>query len=137
MAIIPAGPQALSDNDFLETVNQVAHGFSQGDVVYFDDGSGDWVGAVATSAAAAGNGQRLAVVQTVTDVDNIVVRDGGVYTKNPHGFTVGKVVYLSAANSQMTTTAPSTVGQIVLQLGSVISSTEVRLDFDTGFVVEA
>jgi hypothetical protein len=44
------------------------------------------------------------------------------------GLTIGSRYYVSATPGELTTTAPSTIGQIVAQVGKAISSTELLIE---------
>lgn len=62
----------------------------------------------------------------------------GEATLAPGGFTRGQPVYLSATNpGEGTHTAPSSVGNIVVHLGTAVSPTEIKINIYTVGVIEA
>lgn len=117
------------------SVNQASHGFAVGDIIRNNNGT--WAKAQADSAANAGSGEQLAVVDTVTDVNNFTPRYGGKLTLSSHGYTEGDEVYLDASTAgARTTTAPSTAGQVVIKVGSAYDADTLLIDIDGGYVVE-
>ena len=100
------------------TINQSAHGFVVGDVLRHNGSA--WVKSQADSAV---NSDVLGIVESSIDSDNFVLVYWGEITLS--GLTAGAEYYLSATTAgATTTTAPSTVGQIVRSLMTAISTTK-------------
>jgi len=92
------------------TVN--SHGFAVGDWLYLNGGT--WTKAIATSEAAS---NVLGVVSEVVDTNNFVLTNVG-YVSTLSGLGAsGLVFYLSPTTAgAMTTTKPTTVGQVIRKL---------------------
>jgi hypothetical protein len=101
-----------------ETITQSSHGFVAGDVLKFVSGS--WAKAQAKSAA---NSEALGIVESSVDANNFVLVYSGAITLS--GLTQNSEYFLSAVTAgATTTTAPSTLGQIVRSLFMAISTTK-------------
>lgn len=136
MAITPARTGITDESANLETITEAGHGFSVGNCVRFDGAK--WTLAQATSAANAGDGKRVGLVDTVVDANNFKIRYGGDLASAAHGLTVGNEFYLSAGSAgALVDTAPSTAGQVVLKLGFVRDANTLAVDIDNGRVIEA
>ena len=99
----------LSTNALYQLVNQPAHGFTRGDVVYFDGAT--FLGCLASAAASS---LAIGMVSAIKDVDNFYVTQVGfVYSiasmaVNPNGaFVPGTLYYLSeTTDGKLTATKP-------------------------------
>jgi len=86
------------------SVNQVAHGFAVGDIIYYDTSGGSWEKAISTADATRGT----YFVTTVPTVDDFTANQSGEVTWTSHGLTPGDVHYTSASSAgDTTTTAPA------------------------------
>lgn len=87
--------------DLQVQINQVAHGFAVGDVIYSTNGT--WAKALADDPDTLG----VAVVSSVTDVDNFGYVTFGTIVVTAHGFTPGTYLYLDAVTAgALTETEP-------------------------------
>lgn len=89
------------------TVTQASHGFSVGNVLYLN--SSTYTLADADAAATA---EVVGIVTEVTDANTFVLTTGGPVTGLSASFTAGTVYFLSGTAGALTSTEPSTVGQI-------------------------
>jgi len=102
------------------TVAQTAHGLSVGDIVRSNGTAGQFTKAQADSAADA---EVIGIVTVVTDANNFTVTTEGYITTGVPTATAGTVFFLSASSAgALTSTEPSTVGQISIPLLTVITS---------------
>lgn len=102
------------------TVAQTAHGLSVGDIVRSSGTAGQFTKAQADSAA---NAEVIGIVTVVTDANNFTVTTEGYITTGVPTATAGTVFFLSASSAgALTSTEPSTVGQISIPLLTVITS---------------
>lgn len=102
------------------TVAQTAHGLSVGDVVRSNGTAGQFTKAQADSAA---NAEVIGIVTVVTDANNFTVTTEGYITTGVPTATAGTVFFLSPSSAgALTSTEPSTVGQISIPLLTVITS---------------
>ena len=76
-------------------------------------------------ASAAGTAAHGFVAQAYNDGDDATVYMRGANT-NVSGLTPGSTVFLSETAGSLTTTAPTTAGSIVQQVGFAISATQVE-----------
>ncbi len=115
----------------VDKVNQVGHGFAVGDVLYINT-SGVYVKALATAANTA---------EVVGMVSRIVTTDDFEITLNGEvsgltGLTVGEVYFLSpSVQGGITTTEPTTVGQVSLPVGVASTSSTLYVAPKRGVVV--
>lgn len=100
-----------------KSIAQAGHGFSVGNVVYYNGSS--YALADADSEATA---EVIGIVSAVADTDNFTLLYGG-YISGLSGLTAGAVHFLSATAGALTTTEPSTAGQISKPLLIAISTT--------------
>jgi hypothetical protein len=120
-----SGPVAEVDEVTLTNGDVGAHAI--GDVVYIDAADD----AKKAKADAAGTSKAIALATAA-----ISAAASGSYQTNGilaglTGLTAGATYYLSAATAgAMTATAPSTVGQYVVKLGTAISTTELMIDIE-------
>lgn len=102
------------------TVAQTAHGLSVGDIVRSSGTAGQFTKAQADSAA---NAEVIGIVTAVADANNFTVTTEGYITTGVPTATAGTVFFLSASSAgALTSTEPSTVGQISIPLLTVITS---------------
>lgn len=102
------------------TVAQTAHGLSVGDIVRSNGTAGQFTKAQADSAA---NAEVIGIVTVVTDANNFTVTTEGYITTGVPTATAGTVFFLSASTAgALTSTEPSTVGQISIPLLTIITS---------------
>jgi hypothetical protein len=102
------------------TVAQTAHGLSVGDIVRSNGTAGQFTKAQADSAA---NAEVIGIVTVVTDANNFTVTTEGYITTGVPTATAGTVFFLSPSSAgALTSTEPSTVGQISIPLLTVITS---------------
>lgn len=115
------GQGVIKFQNVLETVNQVGHGFSVGDVVQSSGTDGEYTLSQADNAA---NSEVSGIVSQVIDADNfVVVMEGLVALSSgiPGGAVAGDILYLDdAVAGALTLTAPSAAGTIVHKLAQVI-----------------
>jgi hypothetical protein len=110
-----------------------SHGFAVGDIVYLNGST--WTKAIATSAAAS---EAIAMVSAVADANNFSATFSG-YVSGLSGLTKGDVMFLSASSAgSMSSTEPSTAGQISKPVGVALSTTELRLyDSSRGAIISS
>lgn len=102
------------------TVAQTAHGLSVGDIVRSNGTAGQFTKAQADSSA---NAEVIGIVTVVTDANNFTVTTEGYITTGVPTATAGTVFFLSASTAgALTSTEPSTVGQISIPLLTIITS---------------
>ncbi len=112
------------------SVNQNAHGFAVGDLLYLV--STTWTKAIASSAAAA---EVLGIVTTVTDANNFILTMQG-YITGLSGLTAGAVYFLSPSSAGLaTTTEPSTIGQISKPVYVAVTTTTAIITNHRGIVI--
>jgi hypothetical protein len=100
------------------TIMQSSHGFVAEDTLRHNGSA--WVKAQADSAV---NSEAIGVVESSVDTDNFVIVYGGEITLS--GLTAGSEYFLAAVTAgATTTTAPSSVGQIVRSIMIAISTTK-------------
>jgi len=100
---------ALTGNTY--NVNQVAHGFTVGKVVYLN--STTYTAAIASADTTS---EVVGIIISATDADNFVLQFGGRVT-GLSALTAGSVYYLSpSAAGDLTATKPTTIGQVVKPL---------------------
>jgi len=99
-------------------------GGSDGDVVYLS-GASTWSQADATDDTASAG---LVGIR----VDSSTVLTQGIYTTT--GLTAGNTYYLATTAGDITTTAPSTTGNIVRIIGYAISTTQLYVAPETTFI---
>lgn len=99
-------------------IAQVGHGLTVGDVVRYNGTA--YVEAKADTAV---NAEVVGIVSVVTDADNFTLLLDG-YISTLSGLTAGAVYFLSAsASGVLTTTEPSSVGQVSKPLLIAVSTT--------------
>lgn len=95
-------------------------------------GASSWAYANATSAGAASYG--FMGVTTSTSTSTGLVTRGVVYLNTDPGGSVGDIVYLSTTNGILTTTAPSTSGNVVRVMGHKIGTNLVYFNPSTNWI---
>jgi len=123
---------------FVRTITQAAHTLLAGDIVRWNGTA--WVVAQANSAANAGGDNNTGIVENANPGgagNDFTLRTGGLFTKDAHGLTLDQEVYLSEATAGlMTSTKPSTTGNIVRKYGIAVSTSQIEMDIDNGITVE-
>lgn len=94
--------------------------------------SSDWAYANATSAGLISYG--FLGVSRGGNVTNGFVTKGIVYIGTDPGGSVGDIVYLSTTNGRLTTTAPSTSGNVVRVMGHKVGTNLVYLNPSTNWI---
>lgn len=127
-----AAPKKYIDYNFVnksgEPVNQVTHGFSKGNAVYFNGTS--W--ALAQSDNIATVGTKL--VFDVTDADNFNIIDKGII-RGLVGLTSGAFYYVSDLVAGDITTTPGSI--IINPIGQALSTTELDVHILRADLVES
>jgi hypothetical protein len=101
-------------------VNQTTHGFSAGDVVRSSGSSDAYAKAKADSAS---NAEVAGIVDSVVDTNNFVLLTSGVFTSGVPAVAAGTVVFLDPSTAgAMTSTEPSTVGQVSKPVAVVLNN---------------
>ena len=101
-------------------VAQTAHGLAVGDVVRSSGTAGQFTKAQANSAA---NAEVVGIVTAVADANNFTVTTEGYITTGVPTATAGTVFFLSPTTAgALTSTEPSTAGQVSMPLLIVITS---------------
>jgi len=102
------------------SVNQTAHGFAVGDVIRETSTANTYTKAQADTAA---NAEVVGIVSTVVNSNSFVYTTQGIFTSGVPAATAGTVFFLSPTTAGLlTSTAPSTVGQISKPLVTVLQS---------------
>jgi hypothetical protein len=122
---------AWSDPDGVKKrVTQNSHGFSVGDVVYYNGSS--WAEARADVDSTS---EVLGVVSVVPDANTFVVTQLG-YISGLSGLSAGTTYYLSAATAgALTATEPSAAGQVSKPVLVAVSTTEGYVIHSRGAVI--
>ena len=119
---IDAGGSASA---LVKSVNQSGHGFSVGDVLRWEGGSGgaDYAKAKADTVD---NAEVIGIVSEVADVDNFTLLSSGyIDLGSGAGLSAGTVYFLSPSTAGLlTSTEPTTEGQVSKPLLIAISATE-------------
>ena len=111
-------------------VTQVAHGFAVGNALYLNGST--YTKAIATTAIEA---EVVGVVGAVIDADNFELTLVGEVS-GLSGLTPGEVYFLSDATAGLlTTTEPTTIGNISIPIAIAKSSTALYVDIKRGLVV--
>ena len=103
---------------FTINLTQTTHGFSAGNVVYFNGTS--YALAQANSAA---NAEVVGIVIASINANNFTLQYGGLVT-GLSGLTAGAAMFLSpTSGGTLTSTKPTTIGQIVKTVLIAVSTT--------------
>jgi len=114
----PTGPTGPGGGG-VTAVNQTTHGFAVGDVIR-NDGVNTYAKAQANSEA---NAEVVGIVTAVADANNFSFVPSG-YVTGLSGLTAETVYFLSPSSAgAITTTAPSTVGQVVKPVLIAVATT--------------
>ena len=112
------------------SITQALHGFSVGNVLYFNGTS--YVAAIATSEAAA---EVIGVVASVTDANTFVLQFAG-YITGLSGLTAGSVMFLSPSSAgALTVTKPVTPTQVIKPVLIADSTTTGYINNQLGVVI--
>src|SRR6266478_2697572 len=117
----------VSETEAQTWTNDDAGNHVLGDIVYIDAADG----VKKAKADASGTTKAIAIATTtITNGTTGVYKTAGTLA-GLAGLTAGSIYYLSAATAgAMTTTAPSTVGQYVVRLGTAVSTTELLISIE-------
>jgi hypothetical protein len=111
-------------------INQTAHGFDVGDVIYFD--GSDWALAQADVDATS---EVLGIVSTDIDADNFWITQLG-YVPGLSGLSAGTTYFLSpSAAGALTATEPTAAGQVSKPVCVATSTTECYVIHSRGAVI--
>lgn len=111
-------------------VNQVAHGFAVGDVIYHNGSA--FAKAQANASATA---EAVGIVSAVADSDNFTYTSHG-YVTGLSGLTAGTVYFLSDSTAgAVTATAPTTTGYIRKAQLIALSTTTAHYNNFTGYTI--
>ena len=104
-------PTGIYTNMFLSAPQEfiTTSGLTQDNLYYLTSG-GTWTATNATSGSNVARCYAISATQCMYS---------GVYTKTSHGFTVGATLYVAASSGTMTTTVPSSSGNMVQSVGWV------------------
>lgn len=122
--LISIGSSARA-NSSVVYVNQIAHGFTAGNVIYHN--GTNYVTAQSDSDATLA----MAVVSSVVDVDNFGISAFGVTEIPSHGFTVGEEYYLSDTIAGGVTTTEPSLSQPIFK---VIDTNTIFINIDRPMV---
>lgn len=112
------------------TVAQTSHGFSVGQVVRYNG-----TAYVLSQADVSADADVEGIVSTVIDANNFIYTNRG-FMGSLSGLTAGSDYFLSAATAgAFTSTAPSTVGQVVKFLFKALTTTTALVQNELGIVV--
>jgi hypothetical protein len=121
---------AIGAGGTVDRITQTAHGFSEGEVLYFD--GTDYARALAN---AANTSEIVGMVSRVIDVDTFELTLEGKVT-GLSGLTAGEVYFLSPITSGLiTATEPTVLGHVSLPVGVAISATVFYVRSSRGAVV--
>lgn len=102
------------------TVSQTGHGFVAGDVVKNSGSANTYAKAQADSAA---NAEVVGIVTEVINANSFVLTTEGIVTEGVPAQAAGSVMFLSASTAgALTTTEPSTLGEVSKPLAVVLES---------------
>lgn len=113
---------SASGKDMVRSISQTSHGFAVGDVIRSSGTAGQYTKAQADSSA---NAEVVGIVTVVTDADTFTMTMGGYIDTAAAvpAATAGSVLFLSPTTAgALTTTQPSTVGQVVKPVAIVDTS---------------
>lgn len=114
-----------------ETIDTGNSGTTVAGAVYYKS-STSWAYANATSAGAASYGF-VGISRSTNMTDGFCTR-GIVYVGADPGGSIGDIVYLSTTNGRLTTTAPSTSGNVVRVMGHKMGTNIVYLNPSTNWI---
>lgn len=115
ITIVAGNGQSLT-----KSVNQVAHGFSVGNVIRSNGSDNVYAKAKADNST---NAEVVGFVTTVTDADNFIYTTNGTVTAGVPVATAGTVYFLDTSTAgAITTTDPTSPGQISKPILQVLAS---------------
>ena len=123
--VVSPSPQSPSLSK--RVVNQVAHGFTAGQLLYRTPGA--WALAKADSITTV---NAIAIVESVIDADNFVVVFNGLV--NLSGLTDGGLYYLSESVAGGTTTVQPVAPNLVVPVYTAISTTQAIVNIQLGLI---
>ena len=125
-----ATPAIPSGDSVQKDINQTTHGFSVGDIAYYNGTAWSKAKADADSTS-----EVLGVVSAVADANNFTVKTLG-YISGLSGLTAGTTYYLSAATAGLlTATEPTTAGHVSKPVLVATSTTEGYIIHSRGAII--